>query len=128
MHRAERLAESLREVVTEIVGYELEDPRLQAVTVTDVRVAENLRNANIYVLVDGDESAIKEAMTALGRAATFIRRQVALNLDLRHAPQLHFARDTVEENATRIAELLDDLEIEEKIENEEEESLKQDTV
>ena len=128
MHRAERLAESLREVVTEIVGYELEDPRLQSVTVTDVRVAENLRNANIYVLVDGDEDNIKEAMKALSRAATFIRRQVALNLDLRYAPQLHFARDTVEENATRIAELLDDIDIEEDFENEDEDSLKQNAV
>lgn len=113
MHRAERLAESLREVVTEIVGYELKDPRLFNVTVTDVRVAENLRNANIYVVVDGDENEVKEAMLALGRATTFIRREVALNLNLRYAPQLHFARDTVEENATRIGELLDEITLEE---------------
>ena len=109
MHRAERLAESLREVVTEIVGYELEDPRLEAVTVTDVRVAENLRNANIYVVVEGEEAEIKEAMLALGRAATYIRQQIALDLNLRYAPQLHFARDTVEENAVRIEELLGNL-------------------
>ena len=120
MHRAERLAESLREVVTEIVGYELEDPRLQGVTVTDVRVAENLRNANVYVLVDGDEDEIKQAMFALGKATTFIRQQVALEMNLRYAPQLHFARDTVEENATRIGELLDDLSLEENFENEKE--------
>ncbi|MGI8544222.1 MAG: 30S ribosome-binding factor RbfA [Aridibacter sp.] len=109
MHRAERLAESLREVVTEIVGYELEDPRLEAVTVTDVRVAENLRNANVYVVVEGDEAEIKEAMLALGRASTYIRQQVALDLNLRYAPQLHFARDTVEENAVRIEEILENL-------------------
>ncbi|MDQ3636229.1 MAG: 30S ribosome-binding factor RbfA [Acidobacteriota bacterium] len=109
MHRAERLAESLREVVTEIVGYELEDPRLEAVTVTDVRVAENLRNANVYVVVEGDEAEIKEAMVALGRAATYIRQQVALDLNLRYAPQLHFARDTVEENAVRIEGILENL-------------------
>ncbi len=109
MHRAERLAESLREVVTEIVGYELEDPRLEAVTVTDVRVAENLRNANVYVVVEGEEAEIKEAMLALGRAATYIRQQVALDLNLRYAPQLHFVRDTVEENAVRIEEILGNL-------------------
>ncbi len=109
MHRAERLAESLREVVTEIVGYELADPRLEAVTVTDVRVAENLRNANVYVVVEGEEAEIKEAMLALGRAATYIRQQVALDLNLRYAPQLHFARDTVEENAVRIEEILGNL-------------------
>lgn len=120
MHRPERLAEALRETVAEIVGYELEDPRLSTITVTDVRVADNLRNANVYVLVEGSEDEIKEAMLALGRAATFIRREVALALNLRYAPQLHFARDMVEENATRISEILEDLSIEEEIENREE--------
>jgi ribosome-binding factor A len=120
LHRAERLAESLKEVVAEIVGFELSDPRIQNATVTDVRVAENLRNANVYVLVEGNEEGIKEALLALGRATTFIRQQVALEMNLRYAPQLHFARDTVEENATRIGEILDDLVLSEEIENEEE--------
>lgn len=123
MHRAERLAESLREVITEIVGYELEDPRLEAVTVTDVRVAENLRNANVYVVVEGDEDEIKETMRALGRAATYVRQQVALNLDLRYAPQLHFARDTVEENAARVEALLENISLDEENISPEEENL-----
>jgi ribosome-binding factor A len=106
MRRPERLAEVLREEIMEIVGYELEDPRLMGITVTDVRVSENLRDAKVFVMVDGDEAEIKEAMKALQHAATYIKRQVALNLDLRHAPHLHFARDTVEENAARIEDLL----------------------
>ncbi len=122
MHRAERLAETLKEAVAEIVGFELEDPRLQTVTVTDVTVSENLRNANVYVLVDGDESEINDALKALSRAATYVRQQVALNLDLRYAPQLHFARDTVEENATRIEEILDNLSTKENFEKGNEEN------
>lgn len=109
MHRSERLAEVLREEIAEIVGYELEDPRLIAVTVTDVRVTENLRDAKVFVLVEGEEKEINEALKALDHAATFVRRQLALNLSLRHVPQIHFARDTVEENASRIEELLEDL-------------------
>jgi len=120
LHRSERLAESLKEVVAEIVGYELDDPRIQNVTVTDVRVAENLRNANVYVLVEGNEDEIKDALMALGRAASFIRQQVALEMNLRYAPQLHFARDTVEENATRIGELLQEIPIKKDFENQEE--------
>lgn len=118
MHRPERLAEALKETIAEIVGFELEDPRIQSVTVTDVRVADNLRNATIYVLVEGEGEEIKDALTALGRAATFIRRQVALNLNLRYAPQLHFARDTVEENAAKIGQILDELPIKTDFENE----------
>jgi len=109
MRRPERLAEVLRAEVMEIVGYELDDPRLLGVTVTEVRVSDNLRDAKIFVFVEGDEKEIKEALKALQHAATFVRQQVALNLDLRHAPVLNFVRDTVEENALRIEEVIQDL-------------------
>ncbi|MBA2495164.1 MAG: 30S ribosome-binding factor RbfA [Acidobacteria bacterium] len=109
MRRPERLAEVLRAEITEIVGYELDDPRLIAVTVTDVRVSDNLREAKVFVIVQGDEKETKEALKALQNAATFVRQQVALDLDLRHAPILNFVRDTVEENAIRVEELLKDL-------------------
>jgi ribosome-binding factor A len=109
VRRPERLAEVLRAEITEIVGYELDDPRLLSVTVTDVRVSDNLRDAKIFVTVQGTENEIKEALKALQHAATFVRQQVALNLDLRHAPHLNFVRDTVEENATRIEEVIQGL-------------------
>lgn len=99
----------LREEVSEIVGFELEDPRLISVTVTDVRVSEDLRNANVYVVVEGDEKDKRDAMRALGHAASFVRQQVALNLDLRRAPLLHFARDAVEESAARIERALSEI-------------------
>ena len=60
MRRSERMSEVLREEVTEIVGFELEDPRLIAVTVTDVRVTENLRDAKVFVVVEGDENQKKK--------------------------------------------------------------------
>jgi len=122
MRRPERLAEVLREEITEIVGYELDDPRLLTVTVTDVRVSDNLRDAKVYVTVQGDENEIKEALKALQHAATFVRQQVALSLDLRHAPHLNFVRDTVEENAARVEEVIQGLaqkgEFQERKENE----------
>ena len=109
MRRPERLAETLREEITEIVGFELVDPRLLSVTVTDVRVSENMRDARVFVLVEGSEVQIKQALQALQHAATFIRQQVTLNLSLRHAPILNFVRDTVEENAARVGELLQNI-------------------
>jgi ribosome-binding factor A len=109
MRRPERLAESLREEITEIVGYELEDPRLEAVTVTEVRVSPDLRDAKVFVLIEGDENEIREAMTALHNAEKFVRSQVAMSLNINHAPHIHFARDTVEEKAERIESLLEEL-------------------
>ncbi len=109
MKRPERLAESLKEEIAEVVGYELEDPRVQSVTVTDVKVTEDLRDAKVYVVVEGSEDEIKKAFAALQHAAVYIRQQVTLNLSLRHAPHLHFVRDTAEENAARVGQILQDL-------------------
>ncbi|MCY7345701.1 MAG: 30S ribosome-binding factor RbfA [Pyrinomonadaceae bacterium] len=109
MRRPERVAETLREAISEIVGFELDDPRLLIVTVTDVRVSDDLRDAKVFVLVEGTEKEIKDALKGLQHAATYIRQQVALSLDLRHAPHLNFVRDTVEENAARVEEVIQGL-------------------
>ena len=109
MRRPERFAVALKEEIAEVVGFELDDPRLEMVTVTDVVVAADLRDARVYVLVRGDEHEIESALKALHNAEDFVRQQVALNLDLRHAPHVHFVRDTAEENASRVSEILDDL-------------------
>jgi ribosome-binding factor A len=109
MRRPEKVADLLREEITQIVGYELEDPRLEAVTVTDVRVSDNLRDARVYVLVSGDEAEAREALAALRHAAQYVRKQLSLALDLPHAPELHFVRDTVEERGARVDQLLDEI-------------------
>jgi ribosome-binding factor A len=106
MRRPEKVAEQVREEIAQIVGYELDDPRVAMVTVTDVRMSENLREARIFVTVSGTEEEALTALKALRKAAPYVRRQLAFNLSLRHAPDIHFIRDTVEEKAARVDELL----------------------
>ena len=122
MRRPERIADMLREEITQLVGYELEDPRVQAVTVTDVRVSDNLRDASVYVLVEGSEAEIKEALVAVRHAAPYVRKQVGFSLSLRHTPEIHFIRDTVEERGARVDKLLAELAHEQGSLNETEES------
>ena len=110
MRRPERVADMLREEIMQIVGYELEDPRVQFVTVTDVRLSENLRDASVYVLVEGVEEEILAALSALRHAAPYVRKQVGFALNLRHTPEIHFIRDTVEERGARVDRLLEELE------------------
>ena len=109
MRRPERLAEALREEIAEVVGFELDDPRVEMVTVTDVNVSEDLRDAKVYVLINGEEDEINKAMRALQHAAVFVRQQVAMNLSMRFAPHLHFVRDSAEENASRVSSILTEL-------------------
>ena len=98
MHRKERVAEVLREEIAQIVGYELEDPRLMMVTVTEVRLADNQREEH------------RLAFAALRRAAPYVRKQLGLALNLPRTPELHFVRDKVEEDGERVDQLLEQIE------------------
>ena len=109
MRRPERLAEALKIEIAEVVGFEMDDPRLESITVTDVEVSPELRDAKVFVLVRGDDKEVNEALRSLRNAATFVRQQVAMNLDMRFAPHVHFVRDDAEENAARVGEILQDL-------------------
>ena len=106
MRRPEKVAEQVREEIAQIVGYELDDPRVAIVTVTDVRMSGNLREARVFVMLNGTDEEALAALKALRKAAPYVRRQLAFNLNLRHAPEIHFIRDTIEEKAARVDELL----------------------
>lgn len=110
MRRPERVADVLREEISQIVGYELDDPRLTMVTVTDVRVSNNLRDAKVYVTVEGGEEEHLTALKALRKAAPYIRKQLGLALNLPRTPELHFIRDRVEEEGQRVDQLLGEIE------------------
>ncbi len=110
MRRPERVADILREEISQIVGYELEDPRLTMVTVTDVRLSENLRDARVFVTIAGDEEEHRSALSALRHAAPYVRKQLGLSLNLPRTPEIHFVRDRIEEQGERVDELLRNIE------------------
>jgi ribosome-binding factor A len=110
MRRPERVADILREEISQIVGYELKDPRVTAVTVTDVRVSQNLRAARVFVTIAGDEEEHRLALKALRHAAPFVRKQLGLSLNLPRTPEIYFVRDLVEEQGERVDKLLDKIE------------------
>ena len=110
MRRAERTADTLKEEIAQIVGYELEDPRLTAVTVTDVRLSSDKRAARVYVTIAGDEKEHEAALAALKHAAPYVRKQLGLSLNLPRTPELHFVRDRVEEEGERVDQLLEEIE------------------
>ena len=111
MHRTERFTDTLREEIAQIVGFELEDPRLTTVAVTDVRLSSDKRAARVYVTVAGDEEDHKQALNALKHAAPYVRKQLGLSLNLPRTPEIHFVRDRVEEQGDRVDQLLREIEL-----------------
>jgi len=71
--RPERLGEQIREEVSQIILGELSDPRIGFVTVTDVEVSSDLRNARIYVSILGSDEEVARSLGALRAASGFIR-------------------------------------------------------
>src|ERR1044072_7103490 len=110
MRRTERVADTLKEEIAQIVGYELEDPRLTSVTVTDVRLSSDKRAARVYVTVAGNEEEHKAALAALKHAAPYVRKQLGFALNLPRTPEIHFVRDRVEEEGERVDQLLYEME------------------
>ncbi|HXN24258.1 MAG TPA: 30S ribosome-binding factor RbfA [Candidatus Dormibacteraeota bacterium] len=106
-HRHERVAEEILHEVGAMLAGELKDPRLSGiVTVTEVRVSPDLKQARIFVSVLGNEEEQTLAMKGLEAAAGFIRRELFERLQMRRTPELHFSLDRSEEYRERIESLL----------------------
>ncbi|KGP76635.1 ribosome-binding factor A [Desulfosporosinus sp. Tol-M] len=108
-HRPNRLAETLKEEISQLIRVELKDPRLGFVTLTDVEVAGDLAHAKVYVSVLGTEDEVKTSLDVLNRAAGFVRCEIGKRIRLRHVPTIVFVYDPSIEQGAHIAKLLRDV-------------------
>ncbi len=104
--RLDRVNQLIREEVSMLLQRELKDPRLGFVTVTEVEVSKDLRQAKIFVSVLGDEAKWTASLQALESARGFVRNWLRQHLDLRVTPELLFRPDRSMEHAARIQKLL----------------------
>jgi ribosome-binding factor A len=104
--RQQRVQELLFQELSILIGNELEDPQLSMMTVTNVVVSRDLRNAKIYVHHDESETSRRIILRRLDRATPFIRRELAQRLSLRVVPELTFHYDDTPERAARVDELI----------------------
>ena len=91
--RSLRVRDRIREEVSELISRKVKDPRIGFVTVTEVRLTDDLRNAKIFVSVYGDEQAKKESMAGLQSSSSFIQREVWRSLEIKARPEIHFVLD-----------------------------------
>ncbi len=106
-HRHERIAEEIRHEVSAMLAGELKDPRLAGlVTVTEVRVTPDLKQARIFVSVMGTGAEQALTLAGLTAAAGYVRHELTERLQLRRGPEVHFVLDRSEEYGQRIEQLL----------------------
>ncbi len=105
-----RVGEELRHALSELLERgELHDPAVQdtPITVTEVRSSPDLKNATVYVVPLGGDTAVTDrVLEGLSRAAPYLRRCLAEKVQLRHAPRLTFSADRTFDEALHIDNLL----------------------
>lgn len=105
--RPDRVAEAIREGVASFLSDGAKDPRIRGfVTVTAVDITRDLRHANVFVSVMGDDEARKATFEGLASVAHHLRSLLGKSLRLRNAPEIHFKADESIARASRIEQLL----------------------
>lgn len=104
--RVRRLADRIKVIVAQTLETRIKDPRLGFVTITDVRVTNDLREATVFYTVLGDEAERAATGAALESAKGILRSEVGAQTGVRHTPTLAFVVDAVPDTARHIEELL----------------------
>ena len=104
--RAAKLADRIKVIVAEMLERRIKDPRLGFVTVTDVRITNDLHDATIFYTVYGDDVAKADTAAALESAKGIIGSEVGRQTGVRFTPTIAFATDAVPETAAHLDELL----------------------
>ena len=105
--RAQRIADRIQEELSEMLIFEIQDPRLSGVSITDVTIDRELAFADIYVSsLQGSESA-QEILSGFEHASGYLRGELARRIELRTFPILRFHWDPTPERAEHIERLFE---------------------
>lgn len=105
--RTQRIADSIYDLVSEIVQRELSDPRLADVTITRVRLTKDMRLARVnYLVSPPTDDAKKTALEGLNSAKGYLRKVVAESISFKFVPDLCFYYDDAMEEGNKVEELL----------------------
>jgi ribosome-binding factor A len=108
--RINRVNELLRSEISHLIAREIKDPRVAGViSITEVVASSDLRSARVYVSVMGQEADRQAALEGIRSAASFLRRELRVRVNLRHTPHMTFVLDDSIEEGERVLRLMEGL-------------------
>jgi ribosome-binding factor A len=107
--RQQQVGDFVRDEISQILMYDMKDPRLGLVSIMRVEMSPDLRYARVFVSVYGDEDERQNTLRALSGAAGYIRRLLAPRIHARHIPELSFRLDRSMEHAESISRALNQI-------------------
>jgi len=109
-NRVQKVASAIQMRLSELLLHEVKDPRLTWVTITSVVLSRDLSNARVYYVLTGDaKGAVADVEKALIKATPFLKKRVGEEMSLRVVPSLRFIYDDTFDKASRIDQLLKDV-------------------
>ncbi len=107
--RGLRVADQIQRDLSEIVAFELKDPRVGMITITEVTITPDYAHAKVFfTMLSDDKEAIKNTITGLQKAAPYIRIQLGKRLSIHTLPELHFFHDTSTARGIEMSRLIDE--------------------
>lgn len=108
-YRKDRLASEIVKETSQILLYEMKDPRKGFVTVTRAKISDDYRYAKVFVSIMGTAKEKKLTMNSLRHAQGFVQAELSRRIKMRVFPEVHFELDESIEKAFQVTRLLDDL-------------------
>jgi ribosome-binding factor A len=104
--RARKLADRIKVIVAQTLEHRVKDPRLGFITITDVRLTADLRDASIFYTVYGTDHDRELTAAALASSKGMLRTEVGKGTGVKFTPTLEFVLDAIPENAAHVEDLL----------------------
>ncbi|MGB6370185.1 MAG: 30S ribosome-binding factor RbfA [Atribacterota bacterium] len=104
--RSEQLEKSLKREINNIIYRKINDPRINFVTITRIKVSPDLKYADIFVTIFNDEVKQKKALKGLKSATKFIRGELGKDLKLRYVPNIEFKIDEDLEHQYKLLKII----------------------
>ena len=106
--RGLRVADQIQRDLSEIIAFELKDPRVGMITITEVQVTPDYAHAKVFfTMLKDDKESIKNTVDGLSKAAGFMRGQLGKRLHIHTLPALHFVHDTSTARGMELSLLID---------------------
>ena len=108
--RSERVSQHMQKALMDILTKDIKDPRLEMVTITKVRLTNDLKIARVYFALAGSQKSIKDAENGFKSAHGYLKRTLGRELALRYMPKLEFFYDDSFDYASKIDQLFRSIE------------------
>lgn len=107
--RMNRVADQIQRDLAEIIAYELKDPRVSMITITEVQVTPDYAHAKVFfTMLADDPVAVQNTLQGLRKASGFIRGQLGHRLTIHTTPEVHFVHDTSTARGIELSRLIDE--------------------